>query len=97
MNGEDVLKLFENKILRNYLCSCSRNFTRNPELAEDLLQEAWLRICEKPAGRDIRYYIHQGYCAIEERYKRWLRYKKINKNAVNCRLYRRRKKVKKFM
>ena len=96
MRGEDVVVLFENKVLRNYLCASAKNFSRNPELQEDLLQEAWLRICEKPAGRTIKYYIHQGYYAMEERYKRWLHYKKIGKNAVNCQLYRRRKKAKKL-
>ena len=95
MHGEDVIELFENKILRNYLCSCARNFSRNPELQEDLLQEAWLRICEKPAGRDIRYYIREGYNAMQLYYKKDLRHRKLTGNAIKCRMYRRREKLKK--
>ena len=98
MHGEDVIELFENKILRNYLCSCARNFSRNPELQEDLLQEAWLRICEKPAGRDMIYYIHQGYCAMDNAYRKELRYRKMKNKSLSVKdmMYRRRKKIKKL-
>ena len=95
MRGEDVVVLFENTVLRNYLCASAKNFSRNPELQEDLLQEAWLRICEKPAGRDIKYYIHQGYCAMDNAYRKELRMRRIGKNAIKCQMYRRHKKAKK--
>ena len=95
MRGEDVVKLFENKILRNYLCASAKNFSRNPELQEDLLQEAWLRICEQPAGRDTHYYIREGYRAMDNAYRKELRMRRLGKNAVKCQMYRRRKKAKK--
>ena len=96
MRGEDVIVLFENTILRNYLCASAKNFSRNPELQEDLLQEAWLRICEKPAGRDIKFYIHQGYCAMDNAYRKELRYRKIKAQSKRANIYRVRKKIKKM-
>ena len=93
MRGEDVVELFENKVLRNYLCASAKNFSRNPELQEDLLQEAWLRICEKPAGRTIKYYIHQGYCAMDSAYRKELRTRRLSKDAIHKRSKRREKKA----
>ena len=94
MHGEDVTELFQNKILRNYLCSCARNFTRNPELCEDLLQEGWLAICEEPAGRSTRYYIHRAFLAMNRYYRRDLRQRKLKSKQIIDRMYYRRKKIK---
>ena len=96
MRGEDVVELFENTVLRNYLCSCAKNFSRNLELQEDLLQEAWLRICEKPAGRDVHYYIHEGFLAMNSLYRKELRQRRLSKDAIRMRYYRRKEKQQKL-
>ena len=94
MHGEDVTELFQNKILRNYLCSCARNFTRNPELQEDLLQEGWLAICEEPSGRSTRYYIHRAFLAMNRYYRKDLRQRKIKAESKRKNIYRVKKRFK---
>ena len=96
MRGEDVVVLFENKVLRNYLCVSAKNFSRNPELQEDLLQEAWLRICEKPAGRDIKFYIHEGFLAMNSFYRKELRQRKIKQKSRYQNIYRVKNKIKRM-
>lgn len=72
MYGEEFMEVFNNRTLRNYLVDICKAFTKNVTIQEDLLQEAWLRIGQCPAGYTIGYYMEQGFKGINNAYqKEW--------------------------
>ena len=99
--------LCENPILRQYFLDLSKGMTRNPELQEDLYQEAWLRIGEyldkHPGGKTLEFYQKGGKRAMRAYYMREWRYWKrfgdyyFNKEALRKRIERAEKKFEKHV
>jgi len=68
MTGEQFFCVWENKELRQYLVDIAKSFSKNMTIQEDLLQEAWLRISQCDHDRTTKYYMNQGFKAIDNAY-----------------------------
>jgi len=68
-------KLYKNRGLKTYLGKTANVKTHDPELKEDCLQEARLRISEAPLGQSLSFYQEEGAKAIDACRKREKRYK----------------------
>ena len=105
MTGEEGAYLFlHNMTLRQYFMDIGRAFTKNAELYEDLIQEAWMRVCEEPRDKTDEYYMRAGFRAMDAYYRKELRGRRWNKpiepkskeyDALKHRIYYRQKRYKK--
>jgi hypothetical protein len=68
MTGEQFFEVWKNRELRNYLIDVCKSFSKNMTIQEDLLQEAWLRISQCSHDKTTRYYMNQGFKAIDNAY-----------------------------
>ena len=104
-------KICEDPELCSYFQEMARTKTHVPELREDLVQEAWLAICEylsgikPPAGKTSRgrdqktleYYKNIGYQAMDKYRKREERYRELFKPWIGSAHYQKeRRKRRRF-
>jgi len=79
MNAEEFIQIHNNIPLRQHLVDVCKAMSRCPELCEDLLQEAWMRIVEAESGKTDEFYLAEGVRAMRncmDREKRYWRTKK---------------------
>jgi len=61
MTGEEFLKLYRGcPELRQYIVDVSKAFSKNMEIQQDLIQEAWIRVSLSDSGKTIQYYKKKG-------------------------------------
>ncbi len=75
MTDAEFAKFYENRELKTYLWKIANAKTHDPELKEDCLQEAWVRISEAAPGQPISFYQGEGYKAINACCEKQRRYK----------------------
>lgn len=62
--------------LRQYIIDAAKQLTACPELQEDAMQEAWMRILEEPTGqRSIEWYADEARRAMKAQVMRDYRYR----------------------
>lgn len=94
-------QLCENVELKQHFLDLSRGFTRNPELREDLYQEAWLGIGEyfkdHPGGKTLEFYKKLGFRWMNKYYMKEYRSRNICRPWVHsASYYRVQRKLKKI-
>jgi hypothetical protein len=70
MDGDNVAELMKNSWLNEALAKHARRYSKRVEDQEEYIQDAWLRIAEKPSGKTLKYYEEQGGKAIVASYMR---------------------------
>lgn len=63
MKKPEWWKICESPELEERFCEIAKSFTRNPELQEDLVQEAWLAVCEYLSGIKPASEVYKGGAA----------------------------------
>jgi len=89
----EFLRIYTLPGLRQFLIDTIRVFTKDEELQEELLQEAWCKIWLADEEQGCEYYQREGYRAIDAAYRKDLRLRRLTTQAIHKRLYRRRKKL----
>ena len=96
-------EILENPELYSYFQEMAQTKTHIPELREDLVQEAWLAICEYVSGikpsagkafnardqKTLEYYKNIGYQAMDKCRKREERYRNLFKPWIGSAHYQR--------
>lgn len=81
MTTEEWTKIHADPVVRQYFADMCKAFSRCPELQEDLLQEAWLRIGTCSPNRSRGYYMHEGFRAMNAYYQREWRSWRLVRNG----------------
>jgi hypothetical protein len=83
MTGEELARLMENEYMQGALAKHARRYSKSIEDQEEYIQDAWLRISQKPGDKTFEYYEEQGRKAIHAANMRKWRVHAKKKRNVN--------------
>jgi hypothetical protein len=84
VKGEECERLFRNDlILRRYIIDMSQAFTKDKDLQDDLIAQAWCDLMEAPAECCTEYYMHHAFNSMNKCYMKEWRYRKACKKYCN--------------
>lgn len=85
MTGEEFMALWGNLELRQYIVDQAKRHSRNAELQEEFVQEAWMCISECERGcNTAEFYEVVALRAVQKLYQRERRYKKNEKRVIDA-------------
>jgi len=84
MTGDEFMQLWANTGLRQYIVDQAKRHSRNVELQEEFIQEAWMEISECPYEcKTLEYYQTVALRAVQKLYQRERRYKKNERRVID--------------
>ena len=85
MTGEQLVQLMQDPDLCECIHRIARRFSKCIEDQEEYIDDAWLRIAEKPQDKTQEYYEHEAFRAIDAAYhrKRYANVEKKNPENLN--------------
>jgi len=68
--------------MRQYVIDTARTFSRNREIQKDLVQEAWLRVCQLEEDKTDEYYRREAYRTMDAFHHREGEYEELEHKLI---------------